>query len=354
MSRANASTSAGVDSVASTICMVTQRNDGGGQGRRSQFDALGPRGRGSVASMDYLRWSSEPNLRRPIILAAFEGWNDAGDAATTAVRFLSDRWEARPFADIDAEPFYDFTTARPQVELGDGHTRRIVWPRNQLSAAAVPGLEGDVIVLEGSEPALMWRTFCEQVIAIARRYDAQLVVTIGALVSDVPHTRPVQIFGSGYDASSVERFDVEPSTYEGPTGIVGVLHAACRDADIPSASLWAAVPSYVHGAPSPRRRSPSCPRSPSCSPSTCPPPTSRSPPRHTSARSTGWSRTTRTPSAWSANSSSATTRWARAGPSSKRSSSSCAASPTTDPTGAAVAPGQEAGQSRPARALTTV
>jgi predicted ATP-grasp superfamily ATP-dependent carboligase len=116
----------------------------------------------------------------------------------------------------------------------------------------VPGLDGDVIVLDGSEPALMWRTFCEQVVGLARRYDAQLVLTVGALVSDVPHTRPVQIFGSGYDAYSVDRFDVEPSTYEGPTGIVGVLHAACRDAEIPSASLWAAVPSYVHGAPSPK------------------------------------------------------------------------------------------------------
>jgi proteasome assembly chaperone (PAC2) family protein len=202
--------------------------------------------------MEHLRWSSEPNLRRPIILAAFEGWNDAGDAASTAVRFLADRWQARPFADIDAEAFYDFTTARPQVELVDGNTRRIVWPKNQLSAATVPGLDGDVIVLDGHEPALMWRTFCEQVMAVARRYDAQLVLTIGALVSDVPHTRPVQIFGSGYDADSVERLGVEPSTYEGPTGIVGVLHAACRDAGIPSGSLWAAVPSYVHGAPSPK------------------------------------------------------------------------------------------------------
>ncbi len=201
--------------------------------------------------MEHLRWTREPELRRPIILAAFEGWNDAGDAATTAVRFLGDRWRTRPFADIDAEPFYDFTTARPQVELVD-QQRRLLWPRNELSAAAVPGLDGDVIVLVGTEPALMWRTFCAQVVGLAQRYDAQLVLTIGALVSDVPHSRPVQIYGSGYDASAEERLAVEASTYEGPTGIVGVLHAECGEAGIPSASLWAAVPSYVHGAPSPK------------------------------------------------------------------------------------------------------
>jgi proteasome assembly chaperone (PAC2) family protein len=202
--------------------------------------------------MEHLRWSSEPNLRRPIILAAFEGWNDAGDAATTAVRFLGDRWQARAFADIDAEPFYNFTQSRPMVELADGQSRRLVWPRNRLSAAAVKGLDGDVIVLDGTEPSLMWRTFCEQVIGVAQRYDAQLVITMGALLSDVPHTRPTQIFGSGYDAESIDRFDVEPSTYEGPTGIVGVLHAACRDADLPSASLWAAVPSYLRSSRSPK------------------------------------------------------------------------------------------------------
>lgn len=202
--------------------------------------------------MDHLRWSQQPNLKRPIILAAFEGWNDAGDAATTAVRFLADRWRARPFADIDAEEFYDFTQVRPEVRLHDGSQREIVWPRNRFSGCSVPGLDGDAVIFDGTEPALMWRTFCGQIIEVARRYEAQLVLTLGALVSDVPHTRPVQIHGVGYDTDAVARLGVEPSTYEGPTGIVGVLHDQMRQAGIPSASLWAAIPSYVHGAPSPK------------------------------------------------------------------------------------------------------
>jgi proteasome assembly chaperone (PAC2) family protein len=202
--------------------------------------------------MEHLRWSQQPNLRRPVVLAAFEGWNDAGDSASTAIRFLVDRWRARPFADIDAEPFYDFTQARPEVRLIDGHQRELVWPRNRFSAARVPGLDDDLVLLDGTEPALLWRTFCNQVLEVAQRYEAQLVITLGALISDVPHNRPVQIFGVGYDTDAVSRLHVEPSTYEGPTGIVGVLHDRCQAAGIASASLWAAVPSYAHSAPSPK------------------------------------------------------------------------------------------------------
>ena len=202
--------------------------------------------------MDHLLWSHEPILRRPIIIAAFEGWNDAGDAATTAARYLAKHWQGRAFADIDAECFFDFTTMRPQVAIETGGERVITWPTNRFTASPVVGLDGDAIVLEGTEPALMWRTFCEQIVGLARRFDAQLVLTLGALVSDVPHSRPVQIYGAAYHTDAVERLGVESSTYEGPTGIVGVLHAACRAAEIPSASLWAAVPSYVHGSPSPK------------------------------------------------------------------------------------------------------
>jgi proteasome assembly chaperone (PAC2) family protein len=202
--------------------------------------------------MDHLRWSQQPDLRRPILLVAFEGWNDAGDAASSAIRFLKDRWQARPFADIDAEAFYDFTQARPNVRLADGQHREIEWPRNRLFSASVAGFDGDVVLLDGTEPALMWRTFCDQVLDVAQRYDAQLMLTLGALISDVPHSRPVQVYGVGYDTDAVSRLGVEPSTYEGPTGIVGVLHAHFRAAGVPSASLWAAVPSYVHSAPSPK------------------------------------------------------------------------------------------------------
>ncbi len=201
--------------------------------------------------MEHVRWSTEPELHRPVVITAFEGWNDAGDAASTAVRFLADRWRARPFASIDAEAFYDFTTNRPQVRLDDDGQRSIVWPRNRLLCTKVPNL-GDVILLDGTEPALMWRTFTKQVIGLARRFDASMVVTFGALISDVPHSRPVEVHGSSSDAELAERFEFEPSTYEGPTGIVGVLQSELREAGIRCASLWAAVPSYVHGAPSPK------------------------------------------------------------------------------------------------------
>jgi predicted ATP-grasp superfamily ATP-dependent carboligase len=201
--------------------------------------------------MEHLRWLDRLALERPILIAAFEGWNDAGDAASTAVRFLRDRWKATPVADVDAEAFYDFTTHRPQVRL-EGGQRRIVWPTNRISAARPAGLDQAVLLLDGTEPALLWRTFCAQVLEVVRHYEVDLVLTCGALISDVPHSRPVQIFGVGYDTDAVERLGVEPSTYEGPTGIVGVLHDECRKAGVASASLWAAVPSYVHSAPSPK------------------------------------------------------------------------------------------------------
>ncbi len=185
-----------------------------------------------------------------MIVAAFEGWNDAGDAATTAVGHLRDRWDAEPLADIDAEAFYDFTQARPNVVLDDDGGREIEWPRNSLWSATVPGL-GDVVLVEGTEPALAWRTFCRQVLHVAEQYDARMLVTLGALISDVAHSRPVELYGLGHDVD-LGPLGVEGSTYEGPTGIVGVLHAACRERELPSASLWAAVPSYVHGSPSPK------------------------------------------------------------------------------------------------------
>lgn len=201
--------------------------------------------------MEHLRWSDRPELQRPVLIAAFEGWNDAGDAASTAVRFLAERWRARPFATIDAEAFYDFTTHRPAVQLDDEGKRTITWPRNQFLTASVPNL-GDVILLDGTEPALLWRTFCRQVLTVATRYDVSMVLTFGALISDVPHSRPVDVFGSSSDAELSEKYHFEPSSYEGPTGIVGVLQAELQEAAIASASLWAAVPSYVHGAPSPK------------------------------------------------------------------------------------------------------
>jgi proteasome assembly chaperone (PAC2) family protein len=187
-----------------------------------------------------------------VIIAAFEGWNDAGDAASTAVKHLRDRLRAVPFAHIDHEDFYDFTTSRPEIELEGGSTRRIEWPRNEFSATAPDSGGIDVITLAGIEPQLRWRTFVTDVIDVARQTNARMIITLGALLAEVAHSRPVQLFGTTDDLELVEELGLVMSSYEGPTGIVGVLNAMSRDAGIPSASLWAAVPSYVPGSLSPK------------------------------------------------------------------------------------------------------
>lgn len=198
-------------------------------------------------SLDPLVWTQHPNLDRPVIVAAFAGWNDAGDAATWAVRHLQNRLDAVTFAEIDGEEFYDFTEARPMVEIDDGD-RRLVWPQNEFSAS----LARNMVLLSGLEPHFRWRTFAEQVLAVARELDASMIITLGALLAEVPHTRPVMVYGSCEDEALGERLGLSPSSYEGPTGIVGVLNAAAQSMGIVTASLWAAVPNYVSGAASPK------------------------------------------------------------------------------------------------------
>ncbi len=202
--------------------------------------------------MDHVLWDSRPSLRRPVMVAAFEGWNDAADAASSAVRFLRDRWDATPFATIDPEEFFDFSATRPQVRLVDGLAREIDWPSNELSWTSLPGTTRDVVVLLGTEPQLKWRTFAAEVVRVAVELHVELVVTLGALLADVAHTRPVRVTGTAADAELVKRLGLTRSAYEGPTGIVGVLHDALRRADVQSASLWAAVPHYVAATPSPK------------------------------------------------------------------------------------------------------
>jgi proteasome assembly chaperone (PAC2) family protein len=210
-----------------------------------------PHGDRPFPSLDHLNWSTRPRLHRPVLVTAFEGWNDAGDAATTAVRYLSSQWKAGSFAVIDPEIFYDFTTTRPHVRFDESGGREIVWPENLLSGARInPDL--DVITLVGTEPQLRWRTFCTQITGLAQLFDVRLVVTVGALLTEVPHTRPTPVYGAAYDDDVTRQLGLMPSRYEGPTGIVGVLHDACADAGLPSASLWAAVPTYVPSAPSPK------------------------------------------------------------------------------------------------------
>lgn len=193
-----------------------------------------------------------PELRNPVLIAAFEGWNDAGDASSSAVQKLISLWDAEPFASIEPEVFYDFTTTRPNVRLSEGGERRLIWPGNEFYGARLPNSPRDAILISGIEPQLRWRTFCEHIMSVAAHYDASLMVTIGALLADVPHTRPCVVYGSAGDPETAEKLGLKTSTYEGPTGIVGVLHSACGVAGTTSASLWAAVPTYVPQAQSPK------------------------------------------------------------------------------------------------------
>src|SRR5918995_3927213 len=200
----------------------------------------------------HLRIERRPTLRRPVLVAAFRGWNDGAQGASLAASYLAQSWDARRFADIDPEEFYDFQAVRPHVRLEEGLTRKIDWPENAFYHAAVPSSERDAVLLLGIEPNTRWRTFCEEVVGLARDLEVDLVVTLGALLADVPHTRPAPVTGSASDPALVEELGLAGSRYEGPTGIVGVLHDACRRAEMPSASLWAAVPHYVSLAASPK------------------------------------------------------------------------------------------------------
>ena len=202
--------------------------------------------------MGELRVASRPTLRRPVLITAFRGWNDGGQGASLAAGFLARSWRAVRFADIDPEEFFDFQATRPHVSLVDGVTRQIDWPDNAFYHAAIPGTERDALLMLGVEPNVRWRTFTTLVADLAAEFNVELVVTLGSLLADVPHTRPSPVTGSASDAELVQRLGLQPSRYEGPTGIVGVLHDACKHAGLPSASLWAAVPHYVSLAPSPR------------------------------------------------------------------------------------------------------
>jgi len=186
------------------------------------------------------------------MVAAFRGWNDGAQAATLAAGYLAKTWEAERFAELDPETFFDFQATRPHVSLEEGLTRRIDWPETGFYHARPNGLDRDVVLLLGIEPNLRWRTFTELVVGLARDLRIELVITLGALLADVPHTRSAPVTGSATDSELVERLGLSASRYEGPTGIVGVLHDACRQSEIPSASLWAAVPHYVSLTPSPR------------------------------------------------------------------------------------------------------
>jgi proteasome assembly chaperone (PAC2) family protein len=204
---------------------------------------------------DHLTIVEEPGRgRRPIIIMAFSGWNDAAESATTAARYLTQLWPSRALASIDPEEFYHFGLSRPYVRFkpGSRHEREIMWPATEFSLSQPPALDRDVIVAVAIEPHLKWRTYCAAVLELARHVEASLVLTLGALLAEVAHTQPVHVGGSSYDPELSARLGLRPSRYEGPTGIVGVLNTRCREEGIPVASLWASVPHYVSGIENPK------------------------------------------------------------------------------------------------------
>jgi proteasome assembly chaperone (PAC2) family protein len=199
--------------------------------------------------MDGLEWEARPALRRPVMVAGFEGWNDAANAASDAAGWLTRRFAAAKMASMDPEEHFDFQSARPTVELVDGVTRHLSWPANDFFA--VPVETRDLVVLRGVEPNLRWPTFCREVLDVVGETGCEMVVTLGALLADVPHTRPIRVTGATSDPELMTSLGLQRSRYEGPTGIVGVLHDAARAAGVTSASLWAPVPHYVSSPPNP-------------------------------------------------------------------------------------------------------
>ncbi len=203
--------------------------------------------------MQPLIWDRRPDgLRAPAMVCAFQGWNDAGDAASSAVSFLSSALNARSFARIDSEEFYDFQSNRPCIRFDENERREISWPTVEIFEALAPRAPRDLVLVQGVEPSMRWRAFCTHIVDLAEALGVQAVISLGALLGDVPHTRPVAMSGHASDVAMLERLGLSPSAYEGPTGIVGVLHTACADAGLPAASLWAAVPHYVAAASNPK------------------------------------------------------------------------------------------------------
>jgi proteasome assembly chaperone (PAC2) family protein len=203
--------------------------------------------------MPPLQWERRPSgLRAPAMVCAFKGWNDAGEAASSALTFVGSQLEATRFATVDPEEFVDFQSTRPTIRLTDALDREISWPEFELYEAEAPLAPRDLVLLTGPEPAYRWRTFCRTIVELAEALGVQLVVTLGSLLADVPHTRPVHVTGMASDEGLHERLGLPAPTYQGPTGITGVLHAECAAAGLPSASLWAAVPHYVAVVPNPK------------------------------------------------------------------------------------------------------
>ena len=200
--------------------------------------------------MERLVWNARPALRKGVLVCAFYGWNDGGEAATLSALFLRQQLAATQFCELDPDEFYDFQEVRPIVSLGDDDNRRLAWPENSFSWAPLPS-GNDIAVMVGIEPQNRWKLYSRSIVDVARESGAELVVTLGGFLADTPHTRPVPVTGSA-DGELADQLGLAPSAYEGPTGIVGVVHDACKEAGIASASLWAAVPHYISVSPNPK------------------------------------------------------------------------------------------------------
>jgi proteasome assembly chaperone (PAC2) family protein len=203
-----------------------------------------------LLAMDYVTFQERPPLDRPPMICAFKGWNDGGEAASIALRYLHERWKARTFATLDPEEFYDFQVTRPTVRLEEGVSRVIEWPTSEFAAASVDGR--DIVLFGASEPNVRWKAFSGAVLGTAQEVRSSMLITLGAFLTDVPHSRPVPVVGSAVDEETATRLGLARSQYEGPTGIVGVLHDASNRAGLSSVSLWAAVPHYLPAAPNPK------------------------------------------------------------------------------------------------------
>ncbi|MBL89725.1 MAG: carboxylate--amine ligase [Actinobacteria bacterium] len=203
---------------------------------------------------NFIHWTDQElldDLNSPVVIAAFEGWNDAGEAASSALRYFQERFSAEKIGSIESEEFFDFTISRPVIQIPDDK-REILWPATEIYATKMFDSKHDLVIVVGHEPQLRWRTFTDQIVEIASIIDSHMVITLGSLLTDIPHSRPVKVFGSSDDSALAKKLNLNPSTYEGPTGIVGVVNNVMREKGIPSLSLWAGVPSYVSGANSPK------------------------------------------------------------------------------------------------------
>lgn len=203
--------------------------------------------------MDPIIWDREPpELRAPVLVASFSGWNDAASAASTALGAIAASLETELIAHIDPEEFFDFQANRPTIQISDGSMQGVEWPDNLIVAATAEGAERDLLLISGTEPSTRWRTFCNAVLDVAERCAVEHVVTFGALVADVAHTRPVPITGLASDDELIEQLGFGDVAYEGPTGVLGIFHGICRERGFSAASLWAAVPHYAAAVPNPK------------------------------------------------------------------------------------------------------